>query len=275
MTMESLNAGETSLTDVTGEIPNLYDGSGSAMKVNSPGQYAGVKFTPPVNRTMATGQSYKVTFSYKVLANPNGSTLYIQLGGGAAATVNTTAGHEERTVKTLVCVSNMLQIFSSASGIVFTLDDIQIEKVAATMGVNATSEQFETITPNIAYAAFNGGLIEKTTDWSLLPNAGSGNAMKVSCPALYSGIILAPPAGKALVTGQSYKVTFSYKILENPNGSTIYVDLGGGAASTINTTVNYSTTVTLTLTDVSNVIRMFSSATGIVLTYDDIQIEPA
>ncbi|MEG2158556.1 MAG: Ig-like domain-containing protein, partial [Clostridia bacterium] len=220
------NDATVSITEDSSLMPQ--GASKKALKVVSNAQYGGVVI---VTSPLTNGAKYLVSFDIKVNI-PNGSFIYIKLGGSGEAkrfdpsytwnspsTYSSYSGHASYT---LTAGGNNIVMFANAGGVEFVLDNIKVELCTAKQQENLV-EDFDGLS-NIGVSSNGLSNIERTT--VNLPQGATSNALLVEGKENYAGVALQLPS--MLAVGQTYKISFNINILNNYEGA-IYVQQLGKA----------------------------------------------
>ena len=251
---------------VTGSAIEFQEGvPSSALQVDCINAFDGVQFALP---TLTTGNKYKVTFKLKTLSNPNGSSLYVQFGTQYVLLDCPEVGNYEEKTLNLIAENNNLQMFSNLAGLQFAIDDLKVESVVSSSFFGNFDEQ-----DNFVINANNSATLTPTFNPSERPTGSTNKALKVLAEGSYGGVVLTP--SEPLVTDGRYMITFRYRVLSNPSGGPLYMQLGGGKDSVnLDATPGSNKLQVVTLTAAENIIQMFcGNDPGIEFTIDDFLIQ--
>lgn len=247
------------------EVPDA--GSGKGLYINCVNAFDGIQVVP--KEALVLGDKYVIKMKYKVINNPNGSTLYIQYGTNfqqVDATPNTQGTYE---VQLVAETTDVLQMFSSAAGLELVIDDLSIERV--TSGVFYSN--FDTA-DNFTVNSNNEATIFSCFNPNLRPVGATNNSLMITSQSAYGGVRLVPN-NFIMEIDKRYRISFRYKVIENPSNGPLYIQLGGGKDSQqLNAQAGHSELVNVTLTAAENLIQIFGGAeSGIKFTLDDFVIE--
>ncbi|MBQ8803812.1 MAG: hypothetical protein IJZ53_09275 [Tyzzerella sp.] len=254
------NGGIVNLTSVTGKLPSA--GDGNALYVNCVSIYDGVIMTP-IHTAVQSGQSYDISFDIKALNVPANAGLYIQSGNFVLVPI--VAGMDERVEVTLTAQAEFIQLFTSVGGLEFTIDNWSI-KPHVEQGVFEDFEDFNAL--NVVLSPNNGGQFSESSE---VPDAGSGKGLYINCVNAFDGIQVVPK--EALVLGDKYVIKMKYRIVNNPNGSILYIQYGSNFQSVDAAPNSQGTYEVQLVAETTDVLQMFSSVAGLELVIDDLSIE--
>ncbi|WP_458406503.1 hypothetical protein [Methanobrevibacter sp.] len=248
------------------EIPN--GGSGKSLYMNCVGAFDGIQVAPKGG--LVLGNKYVIKMKYRVLNNPNNSILYIQFGANFYSLDVVTNPEGACEVQLVAETTDVLQMFSSAAGLELVIDDLSISRVNG----GAFYANFDTA-DNFRVDANNQAIISSCFNPNLRPTGATNNSLLVTSQSAYGGVILVPN-NFTMELDKKYRISFRYKVIENPSNGPIYIQLGGGRDSyQLNSQVGHSELVNLTLTAAENLIQIFGGPeSGIKFTIDDFVIEP-
>lgn len=238
------------------------------LKIISTGNNDGVEFE--LNEALYAGVNYSVSFALKA-TNYSGMLVIND-------SVKTLEAGFDDIISVVITPSqdvNILKITCATAG-EFYIDSIVIveEQPQLSEGTQSINTQNFENEGGMTYLNNNDAVLALTR--INLPGGGIGNALRVESKGDYAGVLLSAK----VVKGKPYKVSFNINIVENPNNSILYVQLGVGdgfkefdptnPVSSYNSETGYASfVVTANTTD----LQIFARSAGMVFVIDNIVVE--
>ena len=223
-----------------------------------------------------SGIRYSVSFALKVISL-NGC---ISVNLGIAEQLNITADYDDKITLIMTPASDTEKfIIVSDNAISILIDSISIKEELPQLeaGTQDANTQDFSNKGGMSYAANNNADLILTR--THLPAGGTDVALKVKSNGAYGGVNF---TAENLVVDADYKISFNVKVVDNPNNSIIYIQLGGGgdykqfdfvSSPTYNPDTGYVSFVMKA--NVANQLQIFANLSGLVITLDNIRIEEA
>lgn len=248
-------------------------GEERSLRVLTNGAGEGVEFMFDGN--FYQGVEYKVTFALRA-ADLEG-TLTVRLG--ADAQVEATTGFDDMVELVVIPSENTNKLsFVTSIQSEFYIDTLSVKEVIPELvdGEQPDNTQNFENKGGMSYSENNDAQLTVTK--AGLPAGASGNGLRIKAMGEYAGVVFETD----VVVGNTYKVSFKLNLLENPDNSILYVQLGGGGdykqfdfaypAASYDPETGY---VSFVLVANTTQLQIFAKSSGLVMVIDDVVIEEA
>lgn len=251
----------------------IEQGTERSLRVVTNGNGEGVEFI--LDGTFYKDVEYNVTFALR--ATSLDGTLTVNLG--ADVLVDATTGFDNVVSLTITPSesTNKLRFVTSQESEMY-IDTLSVKELIPELADGeqpANTQNFEN-KGGMAYSNNNDAKLTLTK--AGLSAGASGNALRLQSLGEYAGVLF----DADVVVGNTYKVSFKLNLIDNPNNSIFYVQLGGGGdykqfdfaypCASYDAETGY---VSFILTANTSQLQIFAKSAGLVMVIDDVAIEEA